>query len=185
MRFFGRGKGKPPINVPYPLGDSLELYLSRVVQEKRRQLISVNRKSATFLMDQVKLHKRGLDIAHKPDIEFINEEGMDASGPTKEYFHLTMQTLISGDMRISLFEGRRGHLLPLHSTEAVESNLFFYAGRMIAHSFLHEGFPFVGMAEAAVTYIVTGSVEEGIPQITLDDLPDLAIKDTLNKVGKI
>ena len=89
-------------------------------------------------------------------------------------------------MQISLFEGKHGHLLPLHSTEAVETNLFFYA-RRIAHSFLHlhEGFPFVGMAEAAVTYIVTGSVEEGIPQITLDDLPDLAVKDTFDKAGKI
>ena len=159
--------------------------MSRVVQEKRRQLITVNRKSTTFLIDQVKLHKRGLEIAHKPDVEFIDEEGMDASGPTKEYFHLIMRTSMLGDMRICLFEGKRDHLLPLHSTEAVKSNLFFYAGRTIAHSFLHQGFPFVGMAETAVTYIVTGSVEEGIPHITLDDLPDLAIKDTLYRVCTI
>ncbi|XP_028407185.1 uncharacterized protein LOC114529572 [Dendronephthya gigantea] len=163
-------------------GDSLESYLSRVVKERRHKLISVNRKSTTFLADQVKLHKRGLEICHKPDVEFIGEEGMDASGPTKEYFHLTMQTLMSGDLRISMFEGKPDHLLPLHSTEAVESNLFFYAGRMIAHSFLHQGFPFVGMAMPVVTYIITGSIEEGIPQITFDDLPDLIIKDTLHRV---
>ncbi len=50
----------------------------------------VNRKSSTFLTDQVKLHKRGLEISHKLDVEFVDEDGMDALGPTKEHFHLIM-----------------------------------------------------------------------------------------------
>ena len=53
---------------------------------------------------------------------------------------------------------------------------------MIAHSFVRKGYPFVGMAQAAVTYILSPSVDEAIPQITFDDLPDLFIKDTLSKV---
>ncbi|XP_028390794.1 uncharacterized protein LOC114515697 [Dendronephthya gigantea] len=163
-------------------GDPLEVYLSGIVKEGRQQVITVSRKSTSLLADQIRLHKQGLEIKFKPNVEFIDEDAVDASGPTKEFFHLMMQTLVSGDRSISLFEGKPHHLLPLHSIEAIESNLFYYAGRMIGHSSLHKGFPFVGMTPAAVTYILSASVDEAIPQITLDDVPDIFMKDIIYKM---
>lgn len=162
--------------------DRLTAYLSRIVKHGQEQSISISRKSTTILADLIKLHKRGLDIQLKPDVEFLGEDGVDASGPTREFFHLTMEALATGDRRISLFEGERDHFLPLHSIDALESNLFFYVGRLISHSFLHGGYPFVGMAQPVVRYIYSASVDEAIPIITLKDVPDLSIREDIEKV---
>ncbi|CAB3980514.1 Hypothetical predicted protein [Paramuricea clavata] len=92
-----------------------------------------------------------------------------------------MTMLATGDRRITLFEGERNHLLPLHSTDALESNLYFYVGRMIAHTFLHKGYPFVGMAQAVVQYIFSQSIES-IPLISIKDVPDLTIRQDIEKI---
>ena len=41
--------------------------------------------------------------------------------------------------RTLLFEGEPDHLVPAASEALIESNLFRVAGRMLAHSFLHDG----------------------------------------------
>lgn len=66
--------------------DRLTAYLSRIVKHGQEQSISISRKSTTILADLIKLHKRGLDIQLKPDVEFLGEDGVDASGPTREFF---------------------------------------------------------------------------------------------------
>ena len=92
-----------------------------------------------------------------------------------------MTALATGDRR-SLFKGERNHLLPLHSTDALESNLYFYVETMIAHSFLHKGYPFVGMAQAVFQYICSQSIEESIPLTSIKDIPDLNSREDIENV---
>lgn len=162
--------------------NALESYIAMTVEVKKNQPIFINRESETLLADFVKIHKKGMDISLLLDVEFVGEDAMDASGPSREYFHLMMKSLRAGDRRICLFEGEEGHLLPIHSTDALESSLFYYAGRMIAHSFLHSGFPFVGMSEAVTTYIVSSSIDESLPYLTVKDIPDLTIRQIMEEV---
>jgi hypothetical protein len=42
----------------------------------------------------------------------------------------------------------------------------------ISHPFLHDGYPIVGISNAAVAYLITGSIDEAIPFLTIEDVPD-------------
>ena len=53
---------------------------------------------------------------------------------------------------------------------------------MICHSVLHDGYPLVGLSKAPVAYIVTGSVDEAVQYLTVQDVPDLDIRNILQKV---
>jgi len=44
-----------------------------------------------------------------PDVEFEGEDGMDASGLTREYLYLLMSKIRGGDGTTILFEGQPGH----------------------------------------------------------------------------
>ena len=70
-----------------------------------KQTISIGRQSTTVLADLIKLNNKGLDIELKPNVEFCGEDGVDASELTREYFNLIMHALVTGDRRVSLFEG--------------------------------------------------------------------------------
>lgn len=51
--------------------------------------------------------KRGeIDIRRQLDVEFLNEDGLDASGLTKEYLNLVMDSMATGKGGLILFEGR-------------------------------------------------------------------------------
>ena len=51
--------------------------------------------------------KRGeIDIRRELDIEFINEDGIDAKGLTREYLSLVLQSMLDGTGGYVLFEGR-------------------------------------------------------------------------------
>lgn len=50
--------------------------------------------------------KRGeVDVRRELDVEFLNEEGIDASGLTKEYLNLLMTGMANGTGGLVLFEG--------------------------------------------------------------------------------
>ena len=113
------------------------------------QKISIDRQSPTLLRDVFKLYKKGLNIRAIPDVHFMGEDGSDASWPTsvysREYFYLSMARLAPGDDNLHLFEGEKDHLMPIHCIESYDSLLFYYAGLLISHSALHEGYPIVGL----------------------------------------
>ena len=146
------------------------------------QPIAIDRQSPKLLRDIFKLHKKGLDIKAIPDVEFKGEDGTDASGPTREYFFLSMSLLATGDSAVHLFEGQRDHLMPIHCVESLDSMLFYYTGVMISHSFLHSGYPLVGLSKAVAAYIITGFIDEVIPLIDINDVPDFEIRKLLEKV---
>lgn len=84
---------------------------------------------------------------------------------------------------INLFEGEEDHRVPLHCGESLDSLLFYYMGVMISHSFLHGGYPLVGISKAAATFIITGKIDEAIPYLLVQDIPDLEQRENLENVS--
>lgn len=84
-----------------------------------------------------------------------------------------------------VFEGEPDHLIPSVSEELLENNMFAMAGRMIGHSFLHNGPSFPGLSPAIVHVLFGGSLETA--PVTIRDCPDLDIREIVEKVraGKL
>ena len=79
------------------------------------------------------------------------------------------------------FGGLKGHLIPFYGVDAIASGCFEIAGKVVAHSILHDGPGFVGLARSLVEYLATGSVDEAKGIVSLDDLPDLELKQILKE----
>lgn len=83
---------------------------------------------------------------------------------------------------IRVFEGEPDHLIPSVSEELLENNMFTIAGRMIGHSFLHNGPRFPGLSPAIIHVLVGGSPETA--PVTIRDCPDLDIREIIEKVSR-
>ncbi|KAK0153289.1 hypothetical protein N1851_005022 [Merluccius polli] len=108
-------------------------------------------------------------------------------GVTRFFFSTCMEKLKSGfcinfaNSNITqLFEGEPGHLVPSASHFLVESDMFMVAGRMVGHSFLHGGPCLLGLSPAVVHVLLGGSPETAT--VTLEDCPDLDIRETIELV---
>lgn len=69
-----------------------------------------------------------------------------------------------------LFEGEQDHKIPSTSLILLESDLFVVAGRMIGHSFLHDG-PCLGGLSPAILHVLFG----GSPEEATIDIKDYDI----------
>lgn len=72
-----------------------------------RQNVSVDRKSGMIVKDLFKMMKRGeMDIRRQLHVEFLNEDGLDPSGLSKEHLNLVMDSMATENGSLILFEGR-------------------------------------------------------------------------------
>lgn len=77
-----------------------------------RQIVCVDRQSGLVVKDFFKMLKRGeVDVRRELDVEFLNEEGINASGLTKEYLNLLMTGMANGTGGLVLFEGGLGKVV--------------------------------------------------------------------------
>lgn len=88
--------------------------------------------------------------------------------------------LTGGMDRTLLFEGEAGHLVPAASEVLIESNLFQVAGRMLAHSFLHDGPQVTGLSPAVIHVLCNGDPETAT--VVIEDCPDLHIRSIIKLV---
>lgn len=89
----------------------------------------------------------------------------------------------AGSMAINrVFEGEPDHLIPSVSEELLDNNMFTVAGRMIGHSFLHNGPCFTGLSPAIIHVLFGGSPETA--PVTIRDCPDLDIREIVEKVSR-
>lgn len=80
-----------------------------------------------------------------------------------------------------VFEGEPDHLIPSVSEELLENNMFTMAGRMIGHTFLHNGPSFPGLSPAIIHILFGGSPETA--PVTLRDCPDCDLREIVEKVS--
>nr|XP_033949350.1 uncharacterized protein LOC117454281 [Pseudochaenichthys georgianus] len=107
-------------------------------------------------------------------------------GVTRHFFATIMSKLQAGfEMKFVpggtlLFEGEQDHLIPSTSHLLLESDFFVVAGRMIGHSFLHDGPCLGGLSPAVLHVLFGGSPEEAT--IDIKDCVDLDIRETIKLV---
>ncbi|KAL7401179.1 hypothetical protein ABVT39_024300 [Epinephelus coioides] len=87
---------------------------------------------------------------------------------------------LGGMGRTLLFEGEPDHLVPAASEVLIESDLFRVAGRMLAHSFLHDGPHVTGLSPAVVHVLFNGDPETAT--VVTEDCPDLHIRSIIKLV---
>ena len=85
--------------------------------------------------------------------------------------------------RTLLFEGEPDHLVPAASEALIESNLFRVAGRMLAHTFLHDGPYVTGLSPAVIHVLFNGDPE--MATVVTEDCPDLHIRSIIKLVCNI
>ena len=67
----------------------------------------MQRQSPLLVRELFKMMKRGeIDIRRELDIEFIDEDGIDGKGLTRQYLNLVLQGITDGTGGYVLFEGR-------------------------------------------------------------------------------
>ena len=104
----------------------------------------------------------------------------NASCITLLFFIQIFDILTANSSLTGLFEGEPGHLVPSASHFLVESDMFMVAGRMIGHSFLHGGPCLQGLSPAVIHVLLGGSPDTAT--VTLEDCPDLDIRETIRLV---
>lgn len=65
--------------------------------------------------------------------------------------------------------------------DAIASGCFEIAGKVVAHSILHDGPGFVGLAPSLVEYLATGSVDAAKGIVSLNDISDLELKQLIEE----
>lgn len=85
--------------------------------------------------------------------------------------------LLGGMGRTLLFEGEPDHLVPATSEVLIESSLFRVAGRMLAHTFLHD---VTGLSPAIIHVLFNGDPE--LATVVIEDCPDLHIRSIIQMV---
>jgi len=160
----------------------MKLYKSK--KEQRTEFIEVNRLQMSLLRQITRIYKNP-QLTKSIDVHFYNEQCADLGGPTREFFHdaIACFTKVDPAFSIQLFGGLKGHLVPFYGVDAVSSGCFEIAGKVVAHSILHDGPGFVGLAPSLVEYLATGSVDAAKGIVRLNDLPDLELKQILEEVS--
>ena len=115
------------------------------------------------------------------DDDLIEEDAADVGGPLREFFYIAIETLMSCT-NPHMFEGDRGHKVPVHSQQLVLQGLFAMAGQALAHAILHGKFYIVGLARPVVVFLETGCMETACSSVTMEDVPDLEVKKMLRDI---
>ena len=76
------------------------------------------------------------DIAKFLKVTFVGKSAVDEGGPRREFFCLLIHSAILSSM---YFEGRSGHLVPVHSLEGLSSNKFYIIGKMLSTPIVQGG----------------------------------------------
>ena len=110
-------------------------------------------------------------------VTFVGEAAVDEGGPRREFFRLLMQSAVSSS---GIFVGSSGHVVPMHSLEALSSNKFYVVGKMFATSIVQGGLAPFCFAKPEADFLVFGTVKSAID---LKDIPDFDIMQSMIKVS--
>ena len=92
------------------------------------------------------------------------------------------------ETQILAFPYLKEHLIILfqsNCSSSLDSGLFHLFGKILAHSILHGGMGFIGVAPAVAKYIATKSMDEAATLVSIEDIPDLEYRDYAQKVSRV
>ena len=126
------------------------------------------------------LKQKRFNLQAVPDVRFVNEEGIDAEGLTREFLTCLTTAIREGSM--VMFEGEYLHLVPCHNTDLLASRIFFYIGQLIAYSITHAGIAVTGISSTVASFIISGNIENACNSMSVKDVADLELRAIINKV---
>lgn len=144
--------------------------------------LTINRTSV--FEDSVALFKqRDFDFSVPIKITFEGEPAIDGGGPVREFFTILLRQLLSPSLPVRLFEGKDPCFIPIHNTDALRSNLFKVAGRMVTASVCHGGPGLPVFPKAVYSYFQDPNPDNVIDEISKEDVVDIEVLDAVNKVN--
>ena len=162
---------------------SLKRFTRAAVNTFGEEMDVVINQNKDMLQQVVRKYKHPeFDITKPLNVSFINEPGVDAGGLTREYFHILMDRLQKPLGSLDLFEGRKGHLLPMHNYDLVSGGLFVMVGKMVLHSILNNCTGVPGLSPGVIAYVASGNRDAAVEHLTLEDVPDPVLQDKLRQV---
>ena len=112
--------------------------------------------------------KRNLwDPSKHLKVVFLGEPGIDDGAPRREFFRLLLEEVGRNNM---LFRGPLERRVPAHNVLAMQDELFFHVGQIMALSMIHDG-PCVRWLAPPVVHYLLGCDAAGCA----DDTPDHSI----------
>ena len=162
--------------------DVMKLYKDK--RESGLEYVDINRMQISVLRQIMRIYKNPkFNLLRSIDVHFQGEQCADMGGPTREFFHIALNSFRKVDnvFNIQLFGGLNGHLVPLCGVDSIASGCFEVAGKVVAHSILHDGPGFIGLSPAIVKFLATGCVDEAKSVVSCDDLLDLDLKKLLQE----
>lgn len=163
--------------------DSLHSFIAGATNPFGDELnLSIDRNQDILPQAMRKYKHPNFDVSKVLNVSFQGEPGLDAGGLTREYFHLLMNRLQIPAESFNLFEGTRGHLVPINNYDFLSGGLFILVGKMILHSVMNACVGMPGLSPAVVSYITSGTRDSCVEHIVIEDVPDPVYQEKLRKV---
>ena len=83
---------------------------------------------------------------------------------------------------ILICAGEQDHKVPVHSATALSQGLFGLVGKMMLHAIIHYATGLPGLCKGVAEYLLTGDVNEALPSLTVEDVPDPEMRDIVEEV---
>ena len=99
-----------------------------------------------------------------------------------EFFTILTRELLSPSLTVRLFEGKDFCFIPIHNTDALRSNLFKVAGKMVTASVCHGGPGLPVFPKAVYSYIKDPHPDNIIDDISKEDVVDMEVIEAVSKV---
>ena len=139
-------------------------------------------RSSIFADSVSHFKQRNFDFKKTLKVRFEGEPAIDGGGPKREFFTIILRELLSPSATPRLFEGRNEIFLPMHNSDALRSNLYKVAGRIVAASIIHGGPGFPHFPKAIYAYFQNPTPNDLVDHLTQDDVVDTDYLDALAKV---
>jgi hypothetical protein len=138
---------------------------------------------ASVFEDSISSFKqRDFDFTVPMKITFEGEPAVDGGGPVREFFTILMRELLSPSLTVRLFEGNDSCFIPIHNTDALRSNLYKVAGKMVTASVCHGGPGLPVFPKAVYSYFKNPNSDDVIDEISKEDVVDMEVIEAVNKV---
>lgn len=143
----------------------------------------------SMLYQIVRIYKNPqIEFGAPLNVTFISsgtfEQGIDAGGPTRDFFNQLMNEIVHSSFNgIKLFEGEMGHMLPVPNYDLVSGHFFEMVGKMILHAVINKCKGVKGISPTAIKYILSGIRESVLEDVTVKDIPDPCLRQTLIEVS--
>ncbi len=148
---------------------------SKVIDTSKVHRVTVRR--SNIFMDAMTILQKGFDKASCIRITFLVEPGVDAGGPSREFFRLLVWDIVCNN---SLFQGEEANRSPIHNIMELRKGTFKLIGEAFALSIIHGG-----PGPQCLSHPVVDYLSYGLHKIngTIEDIPDSNIRQKVKQVS--